>query len=473
MILKILKILTAIALFINISIALASDIHHFKVIVNPEKVSVWEPIDLTIKAVDKNDEVIKDYEGSVLIFSESDKLAQFPNSIEDNSYTFSKSDEGIVKFENSIKFSKKWKNDIHVYDLSDQTDSILWFAEIEVTEEKKQQNIKIEILSPQNNLTVWSKTITVSGRSNKNHQIKIIVNNKDETLTTTNRDWLFEKEIDSLENWENVIQAYILNSEGKEIWTSKKILLTSDSTLPILNKIKITPNTDVEIKTKLLAEVYATKNLEEVSIIIDDSINFLKEDTDGIYKWEFLAPKKEWEYNINVTLKNEIGNKISEKAKLTLIVIPELKAAEPELKAAEIEKTVENKTPLKLEIKNLKIVKLKTKSVLTWDKVENAIKYEIYKKIQWNELELIDTIKKEKYEINMMWEDVKYEYFAVKAIWIQKFVNTEDNTKVVEKEISWDFSEALKIQTWPKEVLLLLLALIIWFIVFFFSKRKA
>jgi hypothetical protein len=62
MILRILKVFTAIAIFTNISITIAANIHHFNVTVNPIKVSVGEAIDLTIDAVDKNDEIIKDYE---------------------------------------------------------------------------------------------------------------------------------------------------------------------------------------------------------------------------------------------------------------------------------------------------------------------------------------------------------------------------------------------------------------------------
>jgi hypothetical protein len=62
MILRILKVFTAIAIFANVSITLAANIHHFNVKVNPTKVTVGEAIDLTIDAVDKNDEIITDYE---------------------------------------------------------------------------------------------------------------------------------------------------------------------------------------------------------------------------------------------------------------------------------------------------------------------------------------------------------------------------------------------------------------------------
>ena len=492
MILKILKVFAGAVLFLNASIAIAAELDHYEVKASPEKVAVWEAIDLTIEAVDKDNNVIKDYEWTVLIFSESDKQAEFPKTIEENSYTFSKSDEWSVKFENAIKFTKPWKHDIHVYDLNDQTDSIFWLAEIEVSEETKEEKIDIEILTPPTGTTIGSKKINISWKSKKNYQIKIVLNNKEEILTTTNKDWIFEKEISNLENWENVIQAYILNSDWDKIGKSKEVLIKSDSSLPVLNKVKLTPDEEIQAKTKILAEVYATEWLSEVSLILNDSINILKEDTAWIYKWEFLAPKEEWEYKIDIILKNELGSKVEKKATKILKVIPKLTVAPT--KTGSIvkkdkcpkwdytwdvfdwkcwEKPENYEAPIDLWIRNLKIVQLKTKSVLTWDKLKDAIKYEVYKKMSGNKLELIDTVTKPKYEILITWDEVKYEYFAVKAIWKQEFVDSEDSTKKIEKEIIWDLSDAVKIQTWPKEIIIVLIALLLWFGIFFIWRRKA
>ncbi len=487
MIFKILKIFLAIAIFTNVSIALAAELSSYRVTISPEKVSVWEAIDLTIEAINKDGNVIKDYEWTVLIFSESDKKAEFPKAIEENSYQFKKSDEWSVKFENAIKFSKAWKHDIHVYDLNDQTDSIFWLAEVEVSETTVQKNIDIDILTPSSWTTVGTNSIKVSWKSNKNHQIKIVLNNKEETLTTTNRDWIFEKEIENLENWENVIKAFILDSSWNEIGKSKEVLIKSDSSLPVLNKVKLTPSWEVEIKTKILIEVYATKWLSEVSFIINENINILKEDSEWIYKWDFLAPEEEWEYKIDIILKNELGSILEKKAVEILKVIPEMKSAE-KTKIDKCpnwdytwdvfdgkcwEKPENYESPIDLWIRNLKIVQLKTKSVLTWDKLEDAVKYEIYKKLIWGELELIATVNKAQYEIPITGNEVKYDYFAVKAIWKEVFTDTENNNKKIEKEILWDLSDAIRIQTWPQEVIIVLIALLLWFGIFFIWRKKA
>lgn len=490
MILKILKVFLTITVFTNISIAFAAELHHYEVTVSPEKVAVWEAVDLTIEAVDKDNNVISDYEWTVLIFSESDKKADFPKAIEDSSYDFKKSDEWSVKFENAVKFTKPWKHDIHVYDLNDQTDSVFGLAEVEVTESEIVQNVKIEILTPPTWTTIGTKKINISWKSQKNHQIKIVINNKEEILTTTNRDWIFEKEIDSLENWENSIQAFILNSDWDEIWKSEEVLVKSDSILPVLNKVILSPKWEVEVNSKMTIEVYATKWLDKVSFILNEWENILKEEKEWVYKWEFLAPKKEWEYKIDIILKNELGSKVEKKAAKTLITIPEVNVATKvdKLKKDKCknwdyswdvfdwkcwEKPANYQAPIDLWIRNLKIVELKTKSVLTWDNLDDAIKYEVYKKVAWDKLELIDTVTKPKYEIAITWDEIKYEYFAVKAIWKKDFVDTEDKTKKIEKEMQWDLSEAVKIQTWPKEIIIVLLALLLWFGIFFIWRRKA
>jgi hypothetical protein len=61
---------------------------------------------------------------------------------------------------------------------------------------------------------------------------------------------------------------------------------------------------------------------------------------------------------------------------------------------------------------------LKTKSILTWDKLKDAYKYNVYKKLADGKLELITTVDEPKLEINidLKQKDITYDYFAVKAV---------------------------------------------------------
>jgi hypothetical protein len=83
---------------------------------------------------------------------------------------------------------------------------------------------------------------------------------------------------------------------------------------------------------------------------------------------------------------------------------------------------------------------------------------------------LIDTVKKAKYVINMRWQKIKYEYFAVRAIWKEEI---STNGKKVNKEFNGDLSEVVKIKTWTKEIFLILIALLFWTIILLFPRKRA
>ncbi len=488
MIQNILKIVSVLVTIFSVQTVLAASIDHFEVTVNPETVSIWEAVDLTIDAVDKDSNIIKDYEGTILIFSESDKDAELPNSLEEWAYTFKLSDEGHIKFENAIRFKQKWKNDIHVYDLSDETDSILWIAEVEVIQKTENENVPISILSPENGITIGKKEITISGKTKKNHQVKIILNWKKDIITTSDDTWVYEKTIEDLPSGKSIIKAMVLDSDNNEIWNSKEVYFTSDSSAPTFNKIKIIPSNSVPAASNIIIEVYANKDLTDVSIILNDELSTLKEDTPWIYKIELLSPKKIGEYSTDVILKDELGHIIKELDAIKLTT-SELEAANETTSKKKDkcsqwdfswdvfdgkcwEKPKDYNAPIDLWIKDLKIVTLKTKSVLTWLKLPDAIKYKVYKKLEWEKLELIETVTEPRFEIAITWDAIKHEYFAVKAIWEKEFIDSENKNKKIKKEIQWDLSDAIKIQTGPKEIILVMLALMMWFGIFLFRRRN-
>ncbi len=86
------------------------------------------------------------------MFSESDKEATFPNDLSENSYKFTTANEGSVKFENAVQFKKVGVQDVYVYDLIQE--DALGIAEVTISEADAVKNIDIEILSPENGVTV-------------------------------------------------------------------------------------------------------------------------------------------------------------------------------------------------------------------------------------------------------------------------------------------------------------------------------
>ncbi len=500
--------------FISLSV-FAWDIDHFEVKLNPEQAQVWESLDITIKAVDKNWEVVKDYNWSILVFSESDAEAEFPNVLSENSYKFETIDQWEVKFENAIKFKNPWKQDLHVYDLNDE--NIFWVAEVLITEKEILNSISIDILSPENWLTIWQSTIQVSWTTDKNHQIEILVNNERSIKTTSNSDGIFDKTIWELKQWENTILAYVLDADWNRVWESKEINIMVKSWIPILKSIKITPSWEMEVETPINVEVYATNWLSKVTVVLNDIMTNLEEQKSWVYVWKIFAPDVSWIYNIDLILKDDLWHE-TKKAKAEQINVIEkeidLPVAiedadsdtipdsednciyEPNVDQKDTDNdwiwdacdnciSIKNKSQLDenendiwdacekekkcieeeldLAITWIKLTELKTKSILTWDKIKWAGGYNIYKRISGTKFEFIDNVVEPRFSVNIVWDNIKYDYFSIRATWKNNCWN----------EAEWKLSDMTKVKTWPKETfLLILLALLLSSIILFIKRKK-
>ena len=468
---KFLKIIISLLLFLNISSAFAAVVDHFQVDFNKPEAKIWEALDLTIKAVDQNWDVVKDYMWNIIGFSETDDTVELPTALSsDQWYTFTAANEWVVKFENWVVFHKSWDQTLWIYD-SDANQNIIWLWKIKIDKETKVVNTDIEISSPDNWLTIWDNKIKVSWKTQKDHQILIKINNDKEFNTISWTDWNFEKEVSWLKTWDNSIQAFVLDADWKIIWTSNKVTIKVDNNQPQFKKITLAPLTnswEVDEWKNIIVNVYATENLKQVELIINDAIIKLEETENWVYSWNFDAPKW-WEtYPISVILKDDLGHSVTKKDVAQIIV------KKVELQAAQTNtwKIIKDTSPAPqknntkkddLEITWLKLVKLKNKSILTWNKVKDATSYNIYKRIDDKNNVLVETVKKPIYEVEITWKKIKKELFMVKAI-------KEDNSWAVIEE--WNLSQATEIQTWPEIYILLILSLLLW-AWFIYFKRKA
>ena len=452
--------LLVLILTLQASVALAA-LDRFEVVLWQNSAEVWQSLDITITAVDRNWETVTDYDGSILVFSESDASADFPNDLSENSYTFEVSDEWEVKFENAVKFSAEWVQDIHVYDLNDE--NILWVVEVDISEKEVVADLDISIYTPEPWLTIGKNSVTVSWGTSKNYRVKIILNGDKEITTTSNNDGIFEKEIEGLAEWENKIQAFVLDADDNEVGSTKEIMIKVNSNAPELKQIKITPTWEMDAETKIDIEVYSSAGLSSSEIILNDIITPLEEWQDGLYTGSISAPTEAWFYYIDVILKDDFGHE-TRKLKAESITVREsvdLNAATSEVKNT-ISEPSGDLNAANLDITDLKLTMLKTKSVLSWNAVKAASSYNVYKKMADGELELIDNTVEPRYEIAVVWDEVSYDFFAVKAM-----TNTGNG-----ETVEWDLSEMTKVQTGPTELILLLLAMILWLGVVMFTKSK-
>lgn len=444
-------------IFFNTTSVFATSIDHFQVTISPTSANVWEAVDLTIEAIDKNSETITNYWGTVIVFSETDKDAEFPTVLKENTYTFNSTDQGKVKFENAVKFKNTGKQSIHVYDLDD--DTVMGIAEIDIVQGtiSSTQWESISILSPENGSTLGKTNITISWTTKKNYRVIITTNNKDQVNTTSDWNWAFEKEV-ILQEGENFIKAQVLDADNKIIGESENINVKISAGKPILQSIKVSPQNEVEAESPIAVELISNQWLSSVNAIINDVITSLKETRSGIYKWTITAPKTAGKYDIDIAIKDEFWHETNEKAAISVNVIDTLNSASESGSTTALQ-VAELRDPLR--ITGIKLTVLKTKSILTWDANTKAETYNVYKKSADGTLEFIQNVTKPYFEVAIGWNKITYDYFAIKGV-----SKTSSGTTY-----EGDLSEATKLQTWP-EIFLLVLFALVWGMGFIMYKRK-
>lgn len=435
----------------------AADLASFEVELNPSNAKVWEALDLKITAKDKNWATINNYNWNVLIFSYSNAEVTLPTVLKDSTYQFKDSDQWTVKFENWVVFTKAWKQDLTVVDLND--DKIQWKAEVTITEEWAKAKSNIEILSPDNWLTISETKVKVSWTTEKNHKVKIIINKTEESEVNSDANWVFEKEVTTLKNWENTIKAQILDADWKVIWeTGEKLLKVQANSLAI-KSLKILPE-EVFVEWPYTIELITESWLKDANVVVNDSIINLKEESAGVYKWNSFAPKTAWNYKVDVNLSNDLGHKINE-LWVAVLKVKELNAA---LSNTWTTSTGNLNAAIRdpLKITWLKLVELKTKSILTWDKLDKAISYNVYKKNSSGTFDLITTVSEPRFEVNIEGKKVKYDDFYVSA-------NGQDENGAY----VWEMSDPTKIKTWPEMLIILIISLFFAWMFLFFKWKKA
>ena len=465
---QIIKITSVILALWIYSISFWANPDSFKVEVTPTKVKIWEAVDVTITAVDKNWAVMKDYVWEILIFSQTDQKAEFPWVLSENTYKFKTSDAWKVKFENAVKFSKNWNQDINVYDVT--LEDIFWYAEVVVWDgawaSSSWSTSEIKITSPQNNITLWSKSLKLTWTALKNYKIDIYINWTKATQVISNNEWLFEAQLTTLVDWQNTIKAKMIDSNNKVIWESPDTFVTIESTWAKIQSITLNPDWEIDAETQINVEVKSAKDLPTVMIMLNDVVENLKQVSPWVYTWTIKAPKEPGEYKMDVVLKNELWIESKEIWAKTITVKKVELAAPQEETPVEMpkEEVKVNCDDFKsqLEIKDTKLVKLKTKSILTWDKVEKASSYNIYKKDKdtWEMILVINSIET-KFEVNISWDVVTYDDFAVKAVFKDSVCNVE----------ATNFTKMTKIQTWPKEIWIIIISILLTWAIFIFRRK--
>ena len=449
----------------------------FKVIIDPNETQVWKAVDVTIKAIDENGNVDKNYNWTILLIewhNTTDWEIEYPWFADTTypSYTFTSSDEWVKKFENAIKFLKTWEKNLAVASEEEENmdDWPTWEASVTVWQWWSVASGQITISSPNNDETLAKNTIKVTWTTKKNHKVRIKLNNNKVFNTIANSSWFYEYEMTNVPDTTNIVQAFLLDWDENEIWSSNEVSFTVATVWPALASFTIDPEENIKALQHINVEVRSQPDME-VSITVNDAVYSLTEDMEWKYIWTFPAPDKNWDFPIDLEISDDLWNKNIQNAIKTINIKKDEEEETTETSSWTTDRTTEEEVAVTqtwacedIKISNLKLTKLKTKSILSWDKVNWAIWYKIFKK-EWEKFNLIENIDTNRYTIFIKEaKEITYADFAVKSICKKEWEEIE----------SKEYSEITKIQTWPREtILFIIFAMLISGLYFIFSRKKS
>lgn len=363
---------------------------------------------IKITARDSNQNIAKDYTGTILFATPDDENATLPS--EDGEFTFSDTDRGEFTFNLAMTFTKLGMQDVQVFDSDDW--SIKGEQKINVVEQNGSSQTPdpvgtLEIKTPTDNSELSTKTINVLGKGSANDQLKIFDNDVKIGETEVDSDGVFTFTATTLSEGLHVIYA-----KGVED-VSSSINITIDSTPPVIDSFTINPEGEIETSSSYKITIQSEPNLRTIQVRINGIPEQMVESSQekGKYEVTLIAPQIGWDYSLDVILTDYLGNKGEYLNKGLLNV-----------KKAAI--------PLPPKVTGLRAQTDDKKINLTWDNItehtSTITKYRIYSGESENALSKITETNgavNQWYIANL--ENSKRYYFAITAIDNQGFESTE------------------------------------------------
>ena len=332
---RILALLSIISL-VNVSFipfTFADSADHFE-IEAVKTTSVWEAIDITIKAVAKDGSIDKNYDGSIFVFVDKDSKATVPYG--QDGYTFTSADAGKKTFSKGLSFTKEGKMLVNVGDLVNT--SLNGSYIIDVTPGSWIPNTpsilseKISIISPESGTILSSDSIEVVGATKKNSKVQLWLSSSLITTVTSDDQGQFIASLKNITQSENILQVKVLDGNDKVIGESQKIVVKKWEDTWSIKNFSVKQGLSVEAKSSLDVSFEAQPKLSEVRVMLGDFVENFKETKDGVYEGKLVAPSATGSYDVSVTIKNDLGKSTTVPKAATLKVIASTVPAKTEAK---------------------------------------------------------------------------------------------------------------------------------------------
>ena len=368
----------------------------------PNEIVAGESFDLTVEAIDQDENIVTDYTGEIRFFieGENEQYAVLPQD-----YEFDLSDQGEHKFNLSFRFQQPGEYLLKVADLSNPEVEGEVLIDI-LTGETNVSTEGFEILSPSDGV-YGSGNFTVSGVAPAGSEVKLYDNDIELDYSIVGLDSQFNFDV-NLPNGNHSIYAALLNADGIIIAVSNLVAITVDNSSAEISSVTISPD-EILPASPVTVRLITDSNLSRAYMLVGGNQYDMSKTSSGNYEGAFAAPISFGDYFITFVLEDELGNESRFDDFKGFTVGRDLSLPPPQKVNLRDLPTVSG---LSAEAKNKRVV-------LDWTSVddENVTKYRVYYGVSPAELtEAIDTITSESswYVPNLI--NGETYYFAVVAL---------------------------------------------------------
>ena len=205
----------------------AASVASFVVEVNPSTAWINQAVDLTVKAVDSNGAVVKDYANNIFIEVPAIKDLQDVSLPSDGIYTFSAQDQWQKTFSKWLTIKAPGTYTVQVSDI--ENEAIKWQAQIVVqagsTEPTTQGTMTIS--SPLPNATETNSTVSVVGNAwVKNAKVEVMLNGTKVKEEQSNQNGDFTAFVTDLTPWQYTLKTVVKDVNNNVLASSADIPFT-------------------------------------------------------------------------------------------------------------------------------------------------------------------------------------------------------------------------------------------------------
>ena len=236
--------------------------------IEPSTFDLNTPVDITIKAIKANWEVVKDYEWDVFIDVNGSLDTTDYTVPSEGLYTFIAQDQWVKTFSKWLIIKRAGTFTISASDITDDTikweKTVLVWVTTDTTDVKK-----IEFTSPLKGSSITNEILEViwSVSELPNSPLEIYLNEQLVFEGTSDDKWNFTAYLSGVERWENTLSAKVLDVNGIVLWESDSISFTYDSAADgTFNSLQVLPWNIIKAGTKAIFKVSTSDNVTSATI---------------------------------------------------------------------------------------------------------------------------------------------------------------------------------------------------------------